>query len=134
MDNETQTRMFKFANPLSAEARYCCTWRGGGFRDEFKEFYESMMGKWYRVPGLLATSIGIRRALGFLARADQAHPRILWCILVKNALFLPCQLFEVSRAVCICLSGFVPLTIFITIVYNLSIFFYNREASLSITL
>merc|ERR1712187_157365 len=43
-----------------------------------------MTDKWYRVPGFLATSINERRALKFIQRADQAHPRILWCILLDE--------------------------------------------------
>ena len=45
-----------------------------------------MTDKWYRVPGFLATSTSDSKARKFIRRADKAHPRILWCILVWNAL------------------------------------------------
>jgi len=77
-----QRKLLPFATPLPG--KYCCTWRGGGFRDECKEFFENMMGKYYRVPGLLATSIEYRTACKFIRRAHKAHPRILWCILVDK--------------------------------------------------
>ena len=86
LGKDLQQKLLPFATPIPDSRRYCCTWRGGGFRDECKEFFESMMGKCYRVPGFLATSIEYRTALKFIRRADKAHPRILWCILVRNAL------------------------------------------------
>ena len=65
--------------PLSA--RYCSTFRGGGFRDVHKTFFK--VGKSYRVPGFLATSIESYMAMRFIRRADRTYPRILWCIMVR---------------------------------------------------
>ena len=58
------------------------SWRGGGFRDEHQRFF--VRGRKYRVPGVLATGLDKAVALGFIDRADQAHPRILWCIKVDG--------------------------------------------------
>ena len=58
------------------------TWRGGGFRDQYQNFYKQMTGKYYRIPGFLATSLNRNKAMDFIHRAHKAHPRILWCILV----------------------------------------------------
>ena len=74
-----------FEEPFPANARYCCSWRGGGFRDNCKEFFQSMMGKFYRVPGFLATSLQRGKAMEFIRRADRSQPRILWCILVTSS-------------------------------------------------
>ena len=73
--------------PLPHGARYCVTWRGGGFRDDHKQFFEDLMasGQHYRIPGFLATSTERNTAMGFLGRADKKHPRILWIILVRTA-------------------------------------------------
>ena len=90
-----QRKLLPFTTPLPNSTRYCCTWRGGGFRDECKEFFESMIGKCYRVPGFLATSIDYRTAHKFIRRADKSHPRILWCILVRNTLLACWQLLRV---------------------------------------
>jgi len=71
-----------FKEDLPRSARYCCTWRGGGFRDVFKEFFKR--GKSYRVPGFLATSLEVREAMGFIHRSTTEHPRILWCIMLDG--------------------------------------------------
>ena len=63
--------------------KFCASWRGGGFRDDFREFFDRMIGKFYRVAGFLATSLDKSTALEFIGRADKAHPRVLWCILVR---------------------------------------------------
>ena len=68
--------------------KFCACWRGGGFRDQFKGFYEQMQGKFYRVPGFLATSLNSSVAEGFISRANKAHPRVLWCILVRETIAL----------------------------------------------
>ena len=80
----TKALQDKFQQPLPLTSKVCCTWRGGGFRDEHKGFYEQLMGKRYRVPGFLATSLSRKKAKQFISRADKAHPRILWCILVRT--------------------------------------------------
>lgn len=70
---------------LETEDKYCCTWRGGGFRDEFKQFFERMTGKFYRVPGFLATSLQRNTAVRFMTRVKKdKRPRLLWCILVST--------------------------------------------------
>lgn len=79
MGKGLQRQYFKFKHV----SHYRCTWRGGGFRDECKGFFERMTGKFYRVPGFLATSMEIKTALTFIRYADRTHPRILWCILVR---------------------------------------------------
>lgn len=71
-----------FKHPLPA-TKFRASWRGGGFRDGCKEFFERMMGKYYRIPGFLATSLKKDTAIRFINRADKKHPRILWCILVR---------------------------------------------------
>ena len=70
--------------PLPHGARYCVTWRGGGFRDDHKKFFQDMMAEeqFYRIPGFLATSTERNTAMEFIGRADEEHPRILWIILV----------------------------------------------------
>ena len=74
---------------LPHSARYCSTFRGGGFRDVHKTFFE--VGKSYRVPGFLATSLDVNMAMKFIRlRAERAHPRILWCILVRLLTALHC--------------------------------------------
>ena len=50
------------------------TWRGGGFRREHRAFFERMVGKKYRVPGFLATSVRREVAAAFAFKADVAHP------------------------------------------------------------
>jgi len=80
LSEEHQSLYLNFDDPLPPEASYCCTWRGGGFRDECKSFFE--IGKIYRVPGFLATSLDVNASLKFIARAGKAYPRILWCILL----------------------------------------------------
>ena len=58
------------------------TWRGGGFRDEFKAFF--VPGKRYRVPGVLATSLKKTVAQVFVDRAPEDQPKVLWCIRVDG--------------------------------------------------
>lgn len=77
-----QRLVLKLKNPLPHSALHRCTWRGGGFRDDCKPFFERMTGKFYRVPGFLATSLDLNTALKFIRRSDRRHPRILWCILL----------------------------------------------------
>lgn len=54
------------------------TWRGGGFRDEHKDFFKRMKGAKYRVPGFLATSDERNIAVAFAFKADEAHPCAIW--------------------------------------------------------
>jgi len=54
------------------------TWRGGGFRDEFKPFFQRIKGKKFRVPGFLATSDDKQVASGFAFKANKAHPTAMW--------------------------------------------------------
>ena len=54
------------------------TWRGGGFCDEFKAFFDKIRGKKYRVPGFLATSESKGTATSFVHRVEQNRPRALW--------------------------------------------------------
>ena len=56
------------------------TWRGGSFRDEFRAFFESMVGQKYRVPGFLATSSEHKVAAKFAFGSDESHPRAIWNI------------------------------------------------------
>ena len=54
------------------------TWRGGGFRQQFTGFFESMRGRKYRVPGFLATSSDRKTAADFAFKADKTHPCAIW--------------------------------------------------------
>jgi hypothetical protein len=56
------------------------TWRGGGFRDEFRPFFQNMKGKKYRVPGFLATSVDKQVAIGFVHKVKKDNPRAMWRI------------------------------------------------------
>merc|ERR1711934_408278 len=59
------------------------TWRGGGFRREHRAFFERMIGKKYRVPGFLATSVHREVAASFAFKASMAnpsHPCAMWRI------------------------------------------------------
>merc|ERR1719506_2738053 len=59
------------------------TWRGGSFRREHRAFFERMIGKKYRVPGFLATSLRREIAAAFAFKADMAnpsHPCAIWRI------------------------------------------------------
>merc|ERR1712224_131879 len=56
------------------------TWRGGGFRDEHKAFFNSTKGKKYRVPAFLATSKNRSVAAVFASGASKSHPCAIWCI------------------------------------------------------
>ena len=89
-----QRRIFKKTFPITS--RYCCTWRGGGFRDDHKSFFK--LQKNYRVPGFLATSQEVNTAEKFIRRAEKAYPRILWCILVRLLTALHCpECIHLSR-------------------------------------
>ena len=57
-----------------------CTWRGGSFRDRFRDFFNGLKGKKYRVPGFLATSVKKAVAMGFASVADKNFPRARWRI------------------------------------------------------
>merc|ERR1719331_1739653 len=50
------------------------TWRGGGFRREHRTFFERMIGKKYRVPGFLATSLRPEVAASFAFKTSVANP------------------------------------------------------------
>ena len=94
LSKDVQAEVFKnFDRPLAAG--YCCSWRGGGFRDECKRFFVDMTGKFYRVPGFLATSLERSTAMGFIRRVNKAQPRILWCILVRFRTCLHLPLAEI---------------------------------------
>ena len=59
------------------------TWRGGGFRREHRAFFERMIGKKYRVPGFLATSLRPEIAAAFAFKTNMAnpsHPSAVWRI------------------------------------------------------
>lgn len=56
------------------------TWRGGGFREQCTEFFKSVKGKKYRVPGFLATSSNKMVADQFAFKADKNHPCAIWRI------------------------------------------------------
>ena len=56
------------------------TWRGGGFRDQFRDFFTQLIGSKYRVPGFLATSVKKSVAMGFALAAPKNHSCALWCI------------------------------------------------------
>jgi len=72
-----------FPQQLPHTDRFCACWRGGGFRDDFKGFFEQTQDKFYRVPGFLATSLNKSIAMKFIGFAKKADPRVLWCILVR---------------------------------------------------
>jgi hypothetical protein len=57
-------------------------YRGGGLPDEHRSFYH--VGKKYRVPGFLATSLDEDVARGFMRRgaAERNIPCVLWVIMV----------------------------------------------------
>ena len=56
------------------------TWRGGGFRDEHRAFFDRVKGSKYRVPGFLATSSDKRVAKAFAVKADKtgSYPSAIW--------------------------------------------------------
>jgi len=56
------------------------TWRGGGFRTRHRPFFERMIGKKYRVPGFLATSIKRSVAAKFAFDPSKTHPCAIWRI------------------------------------------------------
>ena len=56
-------------------------WRGGGFDDAHQAFFT--VGREYRVPAFLATSLSQKVPLGFLYRAVAAgRSGVLWCVRV----------------------------------------------------
>ena len=58
-------------------------WRGGGFNNNYQEFF--VPGKYYRVPGFLATSFEQKVSMKFLAlKLDGDNPATLWIILVDG--------------------------------------------------
>lgn len=57
-------------------------WRGGGFRDIYRTFFEGNTGKKIRVPGFLACSQDKVVAEEFCNRAHRAHPRALWKVML----------------------------------------------------
>ena len=54
------------------------SWRGGGFRNRFRPFFERIKGQKYRVPGFLATSNQRSVASGFAFKANKNRSRALW--------------------------------------------------------
>merc|ERR1711920_356329 len=56
------------------------TWRGGGFRKRVRPFFETMVGKKYRVPGFLATSSKRSIATKFAFDPTSTHPSAIWKI------------------------------------------------------
>ena len=59
------------------------TWRGGGFRRYHRAFFEGILGKKYRVPGFLATSLNREIAAAFAFKAvssSPCHPCAVWRI------------------------------------------------------
>ena len=72
--------VFGHATWLAGPAVAHGSWRGTGFRDEHRSFFKP--GKKFRVPGVLATALDKGKAVDFLHRADQLHPRVLWCVKV----------------------------------------------------
>ena len=106
---KSQAKLFK--EPFPHGDSFCATWRGGGFRDECRHFFESMLGRQYRVPGFVATSLNKKTALGFLSRANMARPRILWCILVRDldSSFHPCIHPFALRVACEYYRSSVPI-------------------------
>jgi hypothetical protein len=58
-------------------------WRGGGFDEQHRQFFE--VGKTYRVPGFLASSLKKSVTQTFLFRAEAAgHPVVQWCIKLNH--------------------------------------------------
>ena len=57
------------------------TWRGGGFRLRHRAFYDSMVGKKYRVPGFLATSSKRSVAANFAFDLHGANFCVIWKII-----------------------------------------------------
>ena len=56
------------------------TWRGGGFRNQHKAFFDGIKGKKYRVPAFLATSKDRSVAASFAFKAPDDHPCAIWRI------------------------------------------------------
>lgn len=56
------------------------TWRGGGFNDEHRPFFNRLKRQKYRVPGFLATSNDKMVAFEFAFKADKTKPCVMWCI------------------------------------------------------
>ena len=78
---KADAKVFKQLLPYAG--KMCAIWRGGGFDDEFRTFFEGLQGQFYRVAGFLATSLARSKAMDFIERAEKKKPRILWCILVR---------------------------------------------------
>ena len=56
------------------------TWRGGSFRRQHRAFFASMIGRKYRVPGFLATTVKRTVASTFAFKANKDYPCALWRI------------------------------------------------------
>ena len=74
--NSTGASMSEQSYPPNGE-----TWRGGGFRQQYRSFFQSIKGHKYRVPGFLATTSKRSIAVGFLYKVDSKQPRALWRIM-----------------------------------------------------
>ena len=57
-------------------------YRGGAFNDSFQSFFA--LGRKYRVPGYLATSLRCKIAVAFALRAPEDMGRVLWRISVDK--------------------------------------------------
>lgn len=66
--------------PLNGEC-----WRGGGFNMEHKDWFDSMVGKKYRIPAFLATSINRAVINNFMHMAqEKGFPVVQWKILMDT--------------------------------------------------
>ena len=75
--------MLQYPNTLdAADGGGLGTWRGGGFMNEHIPFFT--VGKEYRAPGFVATSVNKQTALDFINRAEEYESHILWCIKVRS--------------------------------------------------
>ena len=58
-------------------------WRGGGFNNDFQDFF--VVGKYYRVPGFLATSFEQKVSMKFVAMSMMKNnPSTLWVVLLDG--------------------------------------------------
>ena len=58
-------------------------WRGGGFNNDFQDFF--VVGKYYRVPGFLATSFEQKVSMKFVAMSMMKNnPSTLWIVLLDG--------------------------------------------------
>lgn len=55
-------------------------YRGTGWRDQHRQFFEKNLHKKYRVAGFLATSVSRDVAKSFLYRVSKGQPRVLWTV------------------------------------------------------